>query len=82
MLEAIENWERDTLANDIARGDPDVIVVQRAPEDWLPWARANASIDKALGEYAPDGRRRIGGMRVTYPLEFELGRKKSAAPAP
>jgi hypothetical protein len=69
--------DRATLARDIARGDPDVILVQRGPEDWLPWARENPDIAAALAVFAPVGRQQVGGSIPGEGLDIEIWRRNS-----
>ena len=76
-LKKTETWDRDLLAADIRKGDPDVILVQRGPEDWLSWARENPDIAASLDAYQPDGRYLSDGMRVGARLDIELWRRKT-----
>jgi hypothetical protein len=40
------------LSADIANGRPDIIVVERAPFDWMAWAEADAVLPRQLKDYS------------------------------
>ena len=43
--------DRAALAEDIERGKPDIVIVDRREFDWLAWARAHAVTREALADY-------------------------------
>lgn len=57
---AAEAADRRELASDILAGRPDVILIERAPFDFLGWARRDAQIAALITCYAPRGRHVVG----------------------
>lgn len=43
--------DRDNLVEDIERGKPDVIIVDRRKFDWMEWARWDEKVNRALASY-------------------------------
>lgn len=50
-LSAYAERDRALLVEDIARGKPDIILVDRIRFDWLRWAMADAALARQLGDY-------------------------------
>jgi hypothetical protein len=50
-LDGYEALDRAVLAEDIARGAPQIIIVDRRDFDWLAWANADAVTRNALANY-------------------------------
>jgi hypothetical protein len=51
LLDRYEALDRAMLAEDIRRGQPDVILVQRIRFDWEAWARSDAALREQLAHY-------------------------------
>jgi hypothetical protein len=50
-IEAYEAFDRAVTAEDILRGRPDIVIVDRRDFDWLAWANADARTRAALAGY-------------------------------
>jgi hypothetical protein len=71
---AAEAADMAGFAEDLEKGRPDVIIVERRPFDFLAWAQKDARLAARLACFQPVGRKLIGDLDTpgAHGLDIEL----------
>lgn len=76
-LEAFEMRDRDLFVADL-QTKPDVLLVQRTPQDWLDWARRDPRFGPAFAGYRQSGSYNSAGMRNGLTLGYDMFVRQTA----
>ena len=71
-LEAIEQGDRALFVDDLITGEPDVLLVQRGPDDWMKWAERDPRFGHELERFTRGDRYLSTGMRIGVTLDYEV----------
>jgi hypothetical protein len=79
-LDAYVRQDREMFMEDLLTQKPDVLFVQRGPEDWMAWAQADPRFAPALADYERGETVESAGMRNAFVLTYDMWRRRTARP--
>ena len=79
QLDVYIAMDRHWFLEDLESQRPDVLLIQREPEDWTPYAESDARFKSALADFRPEGTYESGGLRNATQLRYDLWIRKQPA---
>ena len=71
-LEAYEAQDRETFLQDLTTEKPDVLFIQRGPDDWQDFVEGNERFAAEIAHSMPAGTYRSSGMRNAVTLDYDM----------